>query len=146
MANDQIWTSKLKIYTPWNKHTLYLYIASVAVSWPFCKRFVWFTYSHWPEYSRNRLIKQCHWTEHGCGKFPWWRHQVETFPRYWPFRRGISPVSGEFHAQRPVTRSFDVFFDLCPNKRLTKQSWGWWFETPSGPLWRHSNANFGLPH
>ena len=28
---------------------------------------------------------------------------------------------GEFPAQRPVTRSFDVFFDLCPNKRLSKQ-------------------------
>ena len=33
-------------------------------------------------------------------------------------------------AQKPVTRSFDVFFDLCLNKRLRKQSWGWWFETP----------------
>ena len=52
---------------------------------------------------------------------------------------GNSPVPGEFPAQRPVTRSFDVFFHLPPNKRLSKQSWGWWFETPSGPLWRHSN-------
>ena len=39
-----------------------------------------------------------------------------------------------------VTRSFDVFLDLRPNKRLSKQSWGWWFETPSRPLWRHSNG------
>ena len=47
------------------------------------------------------------------------------FVRYWPFVRGIhrSP------AQRPVTRSFDVFFDLRLNKRLSKQPWGWWFET-----------------
>ena len=44
---------------------------------------------------------------------------------------GNSPVAGEFPAQRPVTRSFDVFFDLRLNKRLGKQSWGWWFETPS---------------
>ena len=29
--------------------------------------------------------------------------------------------SGEFPAQRPVTRSFDVFFDLRLNKRLSKQ-------------------------
>ena len=29
---------------------------------------------------------------------------------------------GDFPAQRPVTRSFDVFFDLRPNKRLSKQS------------------------
>ena len=46
---------------------------------------------------------------------------------------------GEIPTQRPVTRSFDVFFDLCPNKLLSKQSWGWWFETPSGSLWRHSS-------
>ena len=38
---------------------------------------------------------------------------------------------GEFPAQRPVTRSFDVFFDLRLNKRLSKQSRGWWFETQS---------------
>ena len=53
---------------------------------------------------------------------------------------GESPVPGEFPSQRPVTRSFDVFFDLCRNKRLSKQSWGWWFETPSCPLWRHFNG------
>ena len=47
---------------------------------------------------------------------------------------------GEFPAQRPVTRSFDVFFDLSLNKRLSKQSWGWWFETQSRPLWRHYNV------
>ena len=52
---------------------------------------------------------------------------------------GNSPVTGEFPAQRPVTRSFDVFFDLRPNKRLSKHSWGWRFETPSRPLWRHCN-------
>ena len=50
---------------------------------------------------------------------------------------GNSPVPGEFPAQRPVTRSFDVFFDLRLNKRLSKQWWGWWFETPSCSLWRH---------
>ena len=43
-------------------------------------------------------------------------------------------------AQRPVTRKFDVFFDLRLNKRLSKQSWGWWFEMPSRPLWRHCNV------
>ena len=48
---------------------------------------------------------------------------------------------GEFPAQRPVARSFDVFFDLCLNKRLSKQSWGWWCETLSRSLWRHRNVN-----
>ena len=72
----------------------------------------------------------------------WWRHQMETFSALLAICAGNSPVSGEFPAQRPVTRSFDVFFDLCPNKRLSKQSWGWWFETPSGSLWRHSKGKF----
>ena len=52
---------------------------------------------------------------------------------------GNSPVTGEFPAQRPVMRSFEVFFDLWLNRRLSKQSWGWWFETPSPPLWRQCN-------
>ena len=43
---------------------------------------------------------------------------------------------GEFPTQRPVTRSFDVFFDLRLNKWLSKQPWGWWFETPLWSLWR----------
>ena len=35
---------------------------------------------------------------------------------------GNSPVTGEFPAQRSVTRGFDVYFDLRPDKRLSKQS------------------------
>ena len=51
---------------------------------------------------------------------------------------------GEFPAQGPVTRSFDVFFDLHPNKRLSKQWRGWWFETQPCPLWRHRNDEVGF--
>ena len=36
--------------------------------------------------------------------------------------------------QRPVTRSFEVFFDLRLDKQLSKHSWGWWSETPSHSL------------
>ena len=71
----------------------------------------------------------------------WWWHVIRCahddvtkwkyFPRY-IFR---SPVN----SPRPVTRSFDIFFDLCLNKRLSKQSQGWWFETQSRSLWRHCN-------
>ena len=68
-----------------------------------------------------------------------WRHQMETFSALLAICAGNSPVPGEIPAQRPVTRSFDVFFDLRLNKRLRKQTWGWWFETPSRPLWRHCN-------
>ena len=53
---------------------------------------------------------------------------------------------GEFPTQRPVTRSFDVFFDLRLNKRLSKQQRGWWFETQAWSLWRHCNVIWSCWH
>ena len=53
----------------------------------------------------------------------WWRHQMETWSALLAICARNSPVNGEFPAQRPVTRSFDVFFDLRLNERLIKQSW-----------------------
>ena len=75
-----------------------------------------------------------------------WRHQMETFSALLAFFAGNSPVPGEFPTQRPVTRSFTVFFDRRLNKRLSKQSWGWWFETLSRSLWRHCNALQSVGH
>ena len=72
--------------------------------------------------------------------YSWWRHQMEIFSALLAICAGNSPVTGEFPTQRPVTRSFDVYFDLRPNERLSKQSWGWWFETLSRSLWRHRNV------
>ena len=66
---------------------------------------------------------------------------METFSALLAICAGNSRVPGDFPAQRPVTRSFDVFFDLRLNKRLCKHLWSWWFETPSHPLWRHCNAS-----
>ena len=66
----------------------------------------------------------------------WWRHQMETIPALLALCVGNSLVTGEFPWQRPVTRSFDVFFDL----HLSKQSRCWWFETPSRSLWCHCNV------
>ena len=66
--------------------------------------------------------------------------EMETSSALLAFCAGNSPVTGEFHAQRPVTRSFDDFVDLRLNKQLSKQSWGWWFETPLGSLWCHCNV------
>ena len=65
---------------------------------------------------------------------------METFSVLLAICAGNSLVTGEFPAQRPVKESFDVFFNLCLNKQFIKQSWGWWFETPSHPLWHHSNV------
>ena len=73
-------------------------------------------------------------------RLSWWRHQIDTFSALLAICAGNSPVPGEFPSQRPVTRSFDVFFDLRPSKHLSKQSWGWWFETTSRPLWCHCNV------
>ena len=94
---------------------------------------------------KNDCVLVCTWRyrlEEGIHIFlkkTWWRHQMDTFSALVALCAGNSPVTGEFTAQRPVTRSFVVFFDLCLNKWLSKQSQCWWFETPSVPLWRYCN-------
>ena len=50
----------------------------------------------------------------------WWRHQMETVSALLAICAGNSPVT--------VVRSFDVFFDLLLNNRLSK-------------LWRHCNVS-----
>ena len=69
----------------------------------------------------------------------WWRHLMDTYSALLALCVGNSLATGEFPAQRPVTRSFEFFFDLRLNKRLSKQPWDWRFETPSRLLWRHCN-------
>ena len=52
---------------------------------------------------------------------------------------------GQYVEDVIVTASMSVmwrFFDLRLDKRLSKQSWGWWFETLLRPLWRHCNGVF----
>ena len=64
----------------------------------------------------------------------------KKIPAYWLFVRGIHrlPVNSAHKGQWRGALMF--FFDLRQNKQLSKQSWGWWFETPSCPLWRHCNG------
>ena len=69
----------------------------------------------------------------------WWRHQMETFSALLAICVENSPVTGEFPAQRPVTRSLDVFFEMRPHKRLINNGEAASFETPLHPLWRHCN-------
>ena len=92
-----------------------------------------------PKSQRYRSDDSSSWLTYLSVIGSWWRHQMETFSALLAICAGNSPVPGEFPAQRPVTQSFGVFFDLCLNKRLSKQSWGWWFETLSRPFWRHRN-------
>ena len=65
-----------------------------------------------------------------------WKH----FPRYWPFGRGIhrSPVNSPHKGQWRGALMFTLIRAL--NKQLSKQPWGWCFETPWRPLWRHCNG------
>ena len=125
----------------------------------FIKSFVWLIYQF--------LVDSCDWFTHmdqfqycmgcitialipmeqykkGMAKWltwnSWWLHQMETFFALLAICAGNSPITGEFRAQWPVTLSFDIFFDLCLNERLSKQSWGWWFETTLHPLWCHCNV------
>ena len=63
-----------------------------------------------------------------------WKHFRVTGPLCGEF------TTGEFPTQRPMPRSFGVFFHLRLTERLSKQSWGWWYETPLRPSRRHSNG------
>ena len=55
---------------------------------------------------------------------------------------GNPPITSGLPSQRSVTRSFDVFYHLRMNKRVSKQSRRRWFETPLCSLWRLCNAPF----
>ena len=50
---------------------------------------------------------------------------------------GNSPITGEFSAQRQVTRSIDVFFDLRLNQQMSNQWRHRWFQMP---IWCHCKA------
>ena len=86
--------------------------------------------------SKAELVKGWHrcWLNDGYHSHnAWWRHQMETFSAL------LVLVTGEFPSLKPVTRSFDVFFDLRLDKRLSKQSRRRWFKTSSSSLWRNCN-------
>ena len=74
-------------------------------------------------------------------QYLWWRHQMETLSTLLALCAGNSSLTGEFPSKRPVPRSFDVSWICALNRRLSKQSWGWWFETSSRPLWCHCNVS-----
>ena len=65
--------------------------------------------------------------------------QMETFSALLAICAGNSPVTGEFPA-KGQWRGALMFFYLHLYQRLSKQSWGWWFEMPSCSLWRQCNV------
>ena len=72
----------------------------------------------------------------------WWRHQMETFSALLALCAGNSPTTANFpHKGSWRGALVYVFFDVHLNKPLGKQSWGWWFESPSCSSWRYCNAH-----
>ena len=71
----------------------------------------------------------------------WWQHRMGTFSALLAFCAGNSPVTGEFHTQRPVICNFDVFFDMSLNQQMSKQWRRRRFETSLRWLWRHCNGS-----
>ena len=78
-----------------------------------------------------------------CEAFKSWRHMMTSSNGN--IFRVTGLLCGEFTGHRWIPRTkasdanFDVFFELRLNKQLSKQSWGWWFETPSCSLWHQCN-------
>ena len=69
----------------------------------------------------------------------WRRHEMETFFALLALCAGNSLVTGEFPSKGQWRGALVLSLICALNKRLSKQSLGWWFETPSRSLWRHCN-------
>ena len=101
-----------------------------------CHQACFYTWIHLKKSFQQRT-RQCYWNlyvfTHDIRHklYTWWRHQMETFPAVLALCARNSPVTGEFSSQRPVRWGFDISLDLRLNKRLSKQSWGWWLKTTS---------------
>ena len=135
--------------TQWNRNELHFFRWHCQLQFPnaflllfFSFKFNWSGFPMAPQ--PEIVIGSCNYW---CRRTPetWWRHQMETFSALLALCAGNSPVNGEFPSQRPVTQSFDIFFDLSLNKRFSKQSIGWWVEKPSRSLWRHCNEPMPQP-
>ena len=120
----------------WNRYVLLIFFFEVL------SHMLWIVLCHVdgePVMNRGQLATILHTQQNGwqpdlhwpLSVMPWWRHQMEIFSALLAICAGNSPVTGEFPAQSPVTRSFDVFFFIC--------SWinGWVNNHEFGYLRRH---------
>ena len=89
------------------------------------------------EYSSKWCITGNHTTKVLYDEVIKWKH----FPRYRPFVRENQQSLVNFPHKGQWGGTLTMFLDLRLNKRLSKHWWGWWFETPLCPLWRHCNEN-----
>ena len=92
--NLKLFITRINIHALWSCHSVC------------CRKCLW-----WFKNSRRNL--EAKFEPFRCwGRNTWWRNQMETFSALLALGAGNSPVTGEFPAQRPVTRSFDVLFNL----------------------------------
>ena len=141
----------MKLWLRWPEHTLQSYMRS-------SHRRVWYTQDMFMMrvYIGNIWLRIMLWSGCHADRSRLWsasyRHSVVIMvtSSNGNIFRVTCPLCGEFtgdrwfpRPQRPVTRSFDVFFDRRLNKWLSKQSWGCWFETSSCSLWRLSYDTCG---
>ena len=99
-------------------------------------------------YSQRKQVRVCH--SRSCYWWPdWISLATMTTSSNGIVFRVTGPLWGEFTGHRwfplkkPVTRSFDVFFEMRLNKRWSKPSRRQWFETPSCLSWRQCNGYGG---
>ena len=126
------WAIMWKFLVAWVKVTGYYPDLS---TWQVCTEF-WLMYRHrgftwdriyrglgftnkWQRFPLTTMAESVKITYKG-NIFTRWRHQVGTFSELLALCEGNPPITGGFPSQRLVTRSFDVFFDLRLNKRLSK--------------------------
>ena len=105
----------------------------------------WFRRQHMSSCSKSspiRLLKRnraIYVQEEGYNYIlAYWRHQMEKLSALLAICAGNSPVTGEFPDKGQWHGALMLSL-VCLNNRIGKQWWGWWFETPSWPLWRHRN-------
>ena len=107
----------------------------VRVAVPHFDYYYYLLFSH----NKSHLPLKSQYNAGICMPVPWWRHQMKTFSALPAFCRGILRSRWSPHSKASDAELW-CFFDLRLNKRLSKQTWDWWFETPSWSLWRHCNA------
>ena len=120
------------------------HLCGEGFSYHTCTTYIWLS-SYYLSYRFHKMLHalSCQMNLYLIGWLRWWRHQMETFSALLAICAGNLPVTVEFHAQRPVTRSFDVVFDL-PEQTVeqTIESRRSGFETPLRSLWRQCNDSF----
>ena len=145
LSSRKIWLADGRYIDRFLSHKFWSLINIVCPSKQYCRRFpdiikciffnenlfslIIFSLKSIPYGPVDNESELVHWAitwpntdQHLCRVMTLWHHQMETFSALLDLCEGNTPVTCGFPSQRPVTRSFDVFFDVRLNKRMRKQS------------------------